>query len=457
LGRFRDALERLANEALATFSAFADEFRRDSIEGLDDLLAAMRQRESAIQSHVDGNWKGTAKAAVRSAVEAVVVEGISDQAARAVALGALAVTEWLIIEPLLNTAATTLSTAIAPIVQTLNDLVEDSADAAEAFLDWQKDLEDQLIDDLSTMVIIPAADAAQILLDTVFPQFILNAIASYLSTRAEWKRLEREKAEQEPVLRQLEQRRNDTATQRNTHAHRSQMDVQILMPLAGRHTAYPSSMELTVRVTGITDEVIANPRSRRLQFRLNSHALNSARQTWTPLGGGRYLWTWRSASGSEFVDGINFFEVSWIRGHSDAAVSRRAVAFPVRRDVFYEAGILRISVDANPVGADVDKESVVVEWHGNNTLDMGGWMLRDFANHRYAFPEDMTLSQGHRVRVFTGGDPTGDSYGRHIEMASLHMGRGVAIWNNEGDLAELLDGTGTVVAAKGYGRFLNGR
>ena len=60
-------------------------------------------------------------------------------------------------------------------------------------------------------------------------------------------------------------------------------------------------------------------------------------------------------------------------------------------------------------------------------------------------------------RVFEGDMATGhDSIDPATTEKVVHMGRRAAIWNNTGDLLELIDANGITVASKGYGDFLRG-
>jgi len=134
-------------------------------------------------------------------------------------------------------------------------------------------------------------------------------------------------------------------------------------------------------------------------------------------------------------------------------VKRRTVQFVVNSSAFYPDQDFQLSIDANPEGRDVHQENVLIEWNGDTPLKLDGWMLRDLANHRYAFPDGVVLVSGQRLRIFSGGDPTQDSIAPSNAEKVLHMGRRAAIWNNTGDLLDLIDAKGVIVMSKGYGNY----
>lgn len=95
-------------------------------------------------------------------------------------------------------------------------------------------------------------------------------------------------------------------------------------------------------------------------------------------------------------------------------------------------------IDGNPPGRDDDPvsgESVVLLNRGGETVDLGGWVLRDESSlHRYEFPAGTTLGPGDRLRVAS------------VCGASDHcFGDRETVWSNGGDTALLLDGSGNVV------------
>ena len=104
-------------------------------------------------------------------------------------------------------------------------------------------------------------------------------------------------------------------------------------------------------------------------------------------------------------------------------------------------------VEADPPGRDdqhLDDEDAVIANTGDGDIDgdvdLTGWKLRDDStSNRFAFPAGFTLAPGREVTVHAGpGDPTADD---------LYWDRGQPVWDNDRDLALLLDPHGNVVSA----------
>jgi endonuclease YncB( thermonuclease family) len=105
---------------------------------------------------------------------------------------------------------------------------------------------------------------------------------------------------------------------------------------------------------------------------------------------------------------------------------------------------LRITrVDEDPPGRDeqhLDDELAVIANTGAAPVDMTGWRLRDDStSNRYAFPDGFTLAAGAQVVVHVGAG--GDT------ATGLHWDRGQPVWDNDRDLALLLDPHGNIVSA----------
>jgi hypothetical protein len=90
------------------------------------------------------------------------------------------------------------------------------------------------------------------------------------------------------------------------------------------------------------------------------------------------------------------------------------------------------------------QEYVEIANNGGDTVDLGEWVLRDRNDRRqsYTFPGGTTLGPAATLQVYT--EP-GHEYS---------FGRGSSIWNDCGDVAELLDAGGTVVATFAYNTHL---
>jgi len=106
---------------------------------------------------------------------------------------------------------------------------------------------------------------------------------------------------------------------------------------------------------------------------------------------------------------------------------------------------LRLSVHADAPGNDnrnPNGEYAVLDNLRGDDLAIGGWTLCDDTNHCFRFPRGTVLAAGGRVVVHTG---SGRSDGERF-----YMGRGRAVWNNDGDTASLTDAEGAMVLVFRY-------
>ncbi len=95
-------------------------------------------------------------------------------------------------------------------------------------------------------------------------------------------------------------------------------------------------------------------------------------------------------------------------------------------------------VATSPENENLNEEWVEIENQGTTIQEMTGWTLADEANHEYQFPEGFALAPHAMVKVHTGsGEDTTDS---------LFMNSSRSIWNNDGDVATLLDASGATVS-----------
>jgi hypothetical protein len=97
---------------------------------------------------------------------------------------------------------------------------------------------------------------------------------------------------------------------------------------------------------------------------------------------------------------------------------------------------LRLEVQADPAGTDVQREQVLLHNEGEDAVDLGGWTLRDAARrpHVYTFAATCRLAAGHTLRLWSGRG--------NDDAANLYWGRRRAVWNNTGDIALLHDPDG---------------
>jgi endonuclease YncB( thermonuclease family) len=97
------------------------------------------------------------------------------------------------------------------------------------------------------------------------------------------------------------------------------------------------------------------------------------------------------------------------------------------------------SIAYDPAGPDdevLDAEAVVLVNHGDVPVDLDGWALRDESSrHRFRF-DGVTIGPGERLTVTSADD--GWDPGT------------TPVWNNDGDIALLLDSEGRIVARYRY-------
>ena len=100
-------------------------------------------------------------------------------------------------------------------------------------------------------------------------------------------------------------------------------------------------------------------------------------------------------------------------------------------------------IDANFIATSPEKENLNDEWvevanNGTTYENLAGWTIQDQQNHTFAFP-DFDLKAGATVKIHsgTGSNSEGD----------LFWNRSTSIWNNDGDLATLINDSGIAVSS----------
>jgi hypothetical protein len=99
------------------------------------------------------------------------------------------------------------------------------------------------------------------------------------------------------------------------------------------------------------------------------------------------------------------------------------------------------AIDYDPPGADLPNEFVLITNDTSASIDMGGWTLRDVANHVFQFPA-FVLEAGFSVRIWTRAGAN--------DPQNLFWGRGMPMWNNRGDTAILRNGAGVEIDRMAY-------
>lgn len=108
---------------------------------------------------------------------------------------------------------------------------------------------------------------------------------------------------------------------------------------------------------------------------------------------------------------------------------------------FSSASVYVSAINFDAPGNDhnnLNGEWVQISNSGATSVMMGGWTLNDDGmKHVYEFPQSFTLGPGASVTVYTGcGSNSGDR---------LYWCQSQAVWNNNGDVATLMDGQGNIV------------
>lgn len=97
---------------------------------------------------------------------------------------------------------------------------------------------------------------------------------------------------------------------------------------------------------------------------------------------------------------------------------------------------LRLEIQADPAGVDLQAEQVLIHNDGDSAVHLGGWTLHDAAKrpNAYTFAATQRLAAGATLHLWSGRGSDDDQH--------LHWGRRKAVWNNTGDVAVLRDPDG---------------
>lgn len=119
-------------------------------------------------------------------------------------------------------------------------------------------------------------------------------------------------------------------------------------------------------------------------------------------------------------------------------------------------GTAEVTLDVHADAPGDDAQNLNGEWldlrnDGTDELDLAGWTVRDgSATKRYVFPEGTLLAAGATLRLLSG-------CGEDDRTVRHWCHEGSAIWNNDGDIAMLLDPQDRIVATHRYGDAADGR
>ncbi len=94
-------------------------------------------------------------------------------------------------------------------------------------------------------------------------------------------------------------------------------------------------------------------------------------------------------------------------------------------------------------GSSEPDEYVAIANTGATPVALDGWVLRDIYGGQEFTWQHFTLQSGQTIRIYTNEV--------HPESGGFSFGSKAAIWNNNGDAAELFDANNTVVATFAYG------
>lgn len=119
-----------------------------------------------------------------------------------------------------------------------------------------------------------------------------------------------------------------------------------------------------------------------------------------------------------------------------ALIMVMAMAFPASATIEIHRIVYDPSGSDTGANSHLNKEKVVLKNTGAKARKIGGWKIRDRANHRYTIPSGFRLRAGRTVRIHTGSGSD--------DRNDLYWGNGWYIWNNTGDRATLKNARGVV-------------
>lgn len=140
-----------------------------------------------------------------------------------------------------------------------------------------------------------------------------------------------------------------------------------------------------------------------------------------------------------------FIVIRIVQGDSGVMISSRSDTMPVLapRSSVQVSDVPILHIEADPTGADVPGEYLLLANRSGRTLEMTNWRLSDRGGHRFIFPR-VFLAADAQIRIWTK---------RGVSTPSdLYWGHDKAIWNNPGDMATLYDAQDHPVSTYTYTR-----
>lgn len=131
-----------------------------------------------------------------------------------------------------------------------------------------------------------------------------------------------------------------------------------------------------------------------------------------------------------------------------AVASAAGLLLPVATASAAVSPVRFIAISYDPPGADtrttaqLNREWIQVRNFSSVPRNLGGWRIRDAANHTFVFPSGFILKAGTTVTVHTGKGTN--------KPTSLYWQQGWYIWNNTGDNARLQTPSDTVIDRCSY-------
>jgi hypothetical protein len=105
-------------------------------------------------------------------------------------------------------------------------------------------------------------------------------------------------------------------------------------------------------------------------------------------------------------------------------------------------------IQFDPAGADygsnasLTAEYIVIKNTGSARVGIGGWTIRDIANHVYRFPAGYRIGAGAKLTLHTGSGTN--------RFGHVYWRQGWYVWNNDGDTARLRKSSGSLADTCSY-------